>query len=459
MRESLFRAAQKEGYFPSEEPVGQKQRDDLTAECYELSLTPFSFDRAPEIARPPLVLWPYPRGTADCYDRARCASAFVDANDHFRVVTELGLRAVRDGDDVLASDDPLVVFASFEECREGLAIDEAGAVTLWGRRCDAVLSELVIAYLLRYGHLSLDPNRLQRPGSGPTPGTSIVNGSTYALHKGMQADHFRRYAESVPTLSALDHAVAAKEDELEPALDALSSQGMAAVVRPFGGSQGSGIAFVAVEDCRRETATVVSKRVAEQIAGSMTAKYGAASAFPLTVSPFEQSVLLDGCVTDLRIFVVADEDGFRALPGMVRRAQVPIHACERLCAACGMTNLNAPRSDRALVGPRIFPLTAESTLMSIGVDEKALIDLCGHASRLWAEAFSDERALFAGTPSRQFAYGSVDFIIRASDRSPVPIEMNGANVGSHPTVHPRHAHLFGSATSRTLANLGLSRWR
>jgi hypothetical protein len=83
-----------------------------------------------------------------------------------------------------------------------------------------------------------------------------------------------------------------------------------------------------------------------------------------------------------------------------------------------------------------------------------LVDIGRAASILWAEAVEAEAAERA-TPV-PFSYGSVDFLIRQDDGRAVPIELNGANVGSHPTVAVRRLDLFAEATTAALTALGLS---
>lgn len=455
MRESLFRAAQQGGYYPSEEIVGQYQDEALSRRCHDESLAPIDLPARERRDTPALVIWPYPTGTADAIDRASCADAFVREFPAYRVVTALGLGR-EDLRDLASVPGDILVFAPFEAVVPETSVDGDGVLRFRGRRVDAVTSELFPGYLRRRGTLPLEFDGAA-PVAGPLA-TDIVNASSVAASKGLQMPLFERFGAGASGLAAMPYAVVNTEDELAGALARLLPGRRGATVRPFSASQGTGIAFV---DASAATGDLLAeaRRAVASIRTALRDKYGGDDAFPLTVTPFEESVLVDGCVTDIRVFVVHDPAarGLRAVPAMVRRAQVPLDACERLGSDCGMTNLNAPKAAGAAPGERILPVAHPRTLALLGLDEDRLVALCRDAAALWAAAFAEERGLFTGNDCRQFAYGSVDVIVRGGDGALVPVELNGANVGSHPTVHPALAEVFGVATTAALRNLGLGR--
>jgi hypothetical protein len=459
VREALFRAAQRGAYFPSEEPVGQYQDRGLSTRCYNGSFTPLDMPHQDRSSGPALIVWPYPAGTADCIDRANCADIFVRGNHEYRIVTELGLESGTFGD-LTHNTDNLLVFVSFEALLPELAINDVGELQFRGRRCDAMMSELIIGYLQRSGLLKLDPHLLSDPASQsyhPVVTSAVVNGSSYAVHKGLQLAHFAQHGAGRPGLDSVPYAIAADPQQLAEAITELDHvRGM--VVRPFSASQGTGIAFVAAREIATTDPVVLAARVAKQTSAAIAHKYGGGCPFPATVTPFVESITLEGCVTDLRVFVVYDKaaGGLRAVPGMVRRAQVPLDSRETLDSSCAMTNLNAPPAPDATPGERIFALADPQTLARLGLRDTDLVRLCRDATAMWASAFQEERLLFAGQTRRQFAYGSVDFLVRP-DGTAMPVEMNGANVGSHPTVHPDYLDAFGDAAAGVLENLGLAR--
>jgi hypothetical protein len=451
MRETLFRAAQPTGTTASEELVGQFQDPDLTEACWTSSLAPMPLATATGPAGPSLVLWPYPAATSDCIDRANCADHFVHTYPGYHVLTQQGLADPAGA--ALLKDANVVVFLPFEHVLGDLAVD-AGDLLFRGRRCDAAMSELTPGYLWRRALIDLDPRDPRWPLRTP-----LVNGSLIAAHKGIQAQHFARYCRGHDDLAALDHHRATTDEELTGALEQVLAEHQGAVIRPFSASQGIGVTFTDRTAIRQQGSGAETARILAEIGAALSGKYGGAEPFPVTISPFVPAARIDGCATDLRIFVVYDPaaGGVRGLPGMVRRAQVPLRDQAPITAAAALTNLNAPPAVAALPGRRFFPVTAPEVMGALGLTHDALIRLCGHAAAIWVQAFTDDRRRSGGDAAGQFAYGSVDFVIRGDDGKAVPIEMNGANVGSHPTVHPRWCDTFGAATTHALTNLGLAR--
>ncbi|MFY1674076.1 hypothetical protein ACN27G_29690 [Plantactinospora sp. WMMB334] len=451
MRETLFRAAQPTGTTASEELVGQFQDPDLTAACWTSSLAPLPVSAVAGGADPVLILWPYPAATADCIDRANCADHFVRAHPTYHVLTQHSLADPAAA--ALLKHTNVVVFLPFEQAVADLSV-EAGELLFRGRRCDAVMSEMTPGYLWRHGLLDLDPQDPRWPVRTP-----LVNGSLIAAHKAIQAEHFAKYCRGHDDLVALDHHRATTAEELAGALEQVLAEHHSAVIRPFSASQGTGVTFTARTKTRQQGTAAVADRILAEIGAALSRKYGGTDPFPVTVSPFVTAARIDGCVTDLRIFVVYDpaSGGVRGLPGMVRRAQTPLLDEVPITAASAMTNLNAPPAGAALPGRRFFPATSPQIMAALGLTPDALVQLCQHAAAIWAHAFADDHEAIGGGAGPQFAYGSVDCVIREEDGKTVPIEMNGANVGSHPTVHPRWCDTFGAATTHALTNLGLAR--
>jgi hypothetical protein len=182
---------------------------------------------------------------------------------------------------------------------------------------------------------------------------------------------------------------------------------------------------------------------------AMADKYGHADPYPITLSTFVESRKIGGRVCDLRMFVVADPQAaaIRAIPGMVGLAQIPFGGRDELDAATCLTNLNAPPDPEVVPSPRELPLSDPDVLTALGIGEKELELLGRVAVLLWSRAVTAERATTG--MALPFAYGSVDFLITEAGRI-APIEMNGANVGSHTSVHPLFLDSFGLAMRAAL---------
>jgi hypothetical protein len=150
------------------------------------------------------------------------------------------------------------------------------------------------------------------------------------------------------------------------------------------------------------------------------------------------------------MFVVYDGEGLRAIPGMVRRAARPFRRGEPLTKDTAMTNVSSLEPG----DPRVLPLTRPDVLSDLGLTPAALVRLGAAASMIWAQAVIAESAE-RGTPV-PFSYGSVDFLVREEDGRAVPIELNGANVGEHPTVAVHRLDHFAEATTAALTALELA---
>lgn len=389
-------------------------------------------------------MWPYPAGSADCVDRANCAGEFLRTYPGYRVLTPYGLG--EQAGSALLADADLVVFAPFETLTGELSVHGTN-LRYRGRIVDAVMSELTPGYLWRHGVLPLDP---QQPTWDLR--THLVNGSLIAAHKGHQSTIFADYARNHDDIVAADHVVADTVEQVEAALVRILENARAAVIRPFSASQGTGVVFVDRSQVTQGSGPDAAAWAVARVHSALVSKYGGPNPFPLIVSAFAEAARIDGCVTDVRIFVVYDPTagGVRGIPGMVRRAQLPLRDDQPVTDAAALTNLNAPAAPGALPGARFFPATAARVLEQLGLTADKLAALCGHAAALWAHAFAD-----AG-PGRQFAYGSADFIVGDGGQT-IPVELNGANVGSHPTVHPRWSGSFGAATTHALTQLGMAR--
>ncbi|MFI7677445.1 hypothetical protein [Actinophytocola sp. NPDC049390] len=448
MREALFRAAQLGAYFTDEETVGRWQDDELTDRVLAGSLVPVTAATAAPPTGEPLVVWPYPRGTMHIIDRANCADHFLRTSPEFQLITESGL----DGPVELPAG-PVLVFAPFDTILPKLRVADDGYLTLAGRPITALLNELSLAHLVRHGVLAADTvTAAGYQPIVPPPRTHLVNGTQLTLFKGRQLRHVADLAGRLAPLGVapLPYATSAGRADAVEAVVALGATGNAVVVRPFGASQGTGVTVIGHAE---DTAAVEAglDRLDRTVAG----RYGGSGAYPVTITPFVEGRKIDGAVTDVRMFVVYDPagGGLRALPGMVRRAAQAFRPDE-ITADTVLANVSGAVSATDLPGPRVFPLTRPDVLEALGLSPDRLVDLGRAASTLWATAVEAEAAE-RGSPV-PFCYGSVDFLIRQDDGRAVPIEMNGANVGEHPTVAVRRLELFAEATTATLAGLGLS---
>ncbi len=457
MRDSLFRAAQKCNYFPMEEVIAQEQNTKLAEDVFTGSFVELPVDIATVETGPnggKLIIWPYPKGTADCIDRANCADDFLRSNQDYKVVTDLGFEHMtsleKDPDDI-------IVFAAFEDVIHELRLDESGYLLFRGRRCQVMLNELSQGYLHRRGIIQLDNLTSDRQNAVQPPAgmrTRFVNDTTITLFKGAQMEHLSRMSSELEPMGVrpVSYRIARSQDELQEAVRTLLQTGQSAVVRPFSASQGTGVSFIDGQDRFRIDEVVTD--TLQQMQSRMEAKYGSNVAYPLTVTPFVEATKLDRCVSDLRVFVVYDgtSGGLRSLPGMVRRAQVPLDSRSKLDTSCAATNLNSPKAPDAIPGARIFPLAHDDILRSICLGRDGLMRVCKAATIIWADAIRQAQRDGRGA----FSYGSVDFVVSESDRkTAVPIEMNGSNVGSHPAVLPKRLDMFGKATTFVLERMGM----
>jgi hypothetical protein len=448
VREALFRAAQQGGFFTDEETVGRWQDDELTGRVLAGSLVPVPAATGdPETDTPPLVVWPYPRGTMHIIDRANCADHFLTACPDYELVTESDLDRPMD-----LPSGPTVVFAPFDAILPLVGLDGDGSLTLAGRPITALLNELMLAHLVR--HDVLPTQAVTAAGYRPIvtpPRTQLVNGTQLTLFKARQLRHVADLADRLEPLGVapLPYVSCADRAGTAEAVLALCATGKAVVVRPFGASQGTGVLVVAPD---ADAATVESEL--DRLEGTVEGRYGAAGAYPATVTPFVEGRKLQGAVADVRMFVINDRasGGLRALPGMVRRAARPFRAAS-VTADTVLTNFSGTESRGDLPGPRVFPASRADVLDSLGLTPDRLVDLGRAASLLWATAVDAESAE-RGAPV-PFCYGSVDFLVREDDGQAVPIEMNGANVGEHPTVAVNRLGLFAAATTAVLGDLGL----
>jgi hypothetical protein len=449
MREALFRAAQQGAYFTDEETVGRWQDDELTTRVLDGSLAPIPAASAPRPQDEPLIVWPYPRGTMHIIDRANCADHFLRANPGFQLVTEAGLTDPAD-----LPRGPVLLFTPFDTVVTAIRHDDSGYLTMGGRRISAMLNELALAHLVRHGVLSQAP-AVSAAGYRPIvtpPGTHLVNGTQLTLFKARQMRHVADLADQLRPLGVVPMPYASSVDRADAieAVVALCTAGESVVVRPFGASQGTGVSMigpVSGTGARRAAGLAL-----DRLDSAVTDKYGAPGAYPVTVTPFVESRKIGGAVSDVRMFVVYDRasGGLRAIPGMVRRAERPFRAGEPLTRDIAMTNVSGAGPG----GPRVFPLTRPDVLAQLGISPAALVRLGLAASTIWATAVEAEAAE-RDTPV-PFSYGSVDFLIRQDDGRAVPIELNGANVGEHPTVAVHRLDLFAEATTAALTGLGLA---
>lgn len=448
MREALFRAAQQGAYFTDEETVGRWQDNELTDRVLAGSLVPVTAATAAPATDEPFVVWPYPRGTMHIIDRANCADHFLRTSPEFQLVTESGL----DGPIALPRG-PVLLFAPFDSILPVLGVDGDGYLTLAGRPITALVNELSLAHLVRHGVLTADTVCAAgyRPIVSP-PRTHLVNGTQLTLFKARQLRHVADLADRLAPLGVAPMPFASsacRADAIE-AVNALGATGSAVVVRPFGASQGTGVTVIGAD----VDAAAVEEGL-DRLDRTVAGRYGGAGAYPVTVTPFVEGRKIDGAVADVRMFVVYDPagGGLRALPGMVRRAARAFRPDE-ITTDTVLTNVSGTVSAGDLPGPRVFPASREDIREALGLTPDGLVDLGRAASILWATAVEAEAAE-RGTPV-PFSYGSVDFLIRQDDGRAVPIEMNGANVGEHPTVAVRRLDLFAEATTATLTGLGLS---
>ena len=460
MRDSLFRAAQQGNYFPMEEPVAQLQDRALTEQMFDTSL--YEVECKPALLpkdEEQMILWPYPKGTGDCIDRANCTDDFLRSNPDFQVVTELGLA---NQPSLSAIHDDLVVFAPFEVIVPELEIDDDGYLVFRGKRGHAMLNELSLGYLYRRGIVNLESSTNEGGESELTvsPGilTHFINGTRLGLSKALQMDHFQRLSTELKELGvrAINHQVVYSEEQLLAAAASMLKAGLDIVIRPFSASQGTGVSFLSASSFETSFESDM-QAVLQGIRAQVQKKYGAEIYYPLTLSPFVESTKIRDCVTDIRIFVIYDPKagGLRSLPAMVRVAQVPLRNRMKIDPACAATNLNIPQAPDAVPGSRVLPVANDEVLKQIGIDRERLMALGKSATLLWGKALEIEKAESGSGDDLQFSYGSVDFVIADEDKAAVPIEMNGNNVGSHPAVHPKFLSSFGEATTSSLKNLGI----
>lgn len=451
MRESLFRAAQLCNYSVMEESVGQLQNLNLIQQLYSNSKTEviLTQNKIFSTYSKKTILWPYPQNTADCIDRANCVDNFVSVNPMYRIITEYTLNDCK-SEWLYDLEDNIILFASFEYLFKDVSIEKDNFLYYRGRKCHAVINELSIGYLLRkhilkYENLSELSVYLK---------TKIINETLITINKVEQMKIIHEVQEkySCREMDVLEFMCVDEDSQLHAAVKSFLKKGQSVVIRPFSSSQGTGLSFVSVNNIRTDSEKAVNDAI-NATTRSYNKKYGSKECYPLTITPFIESIKLDRCVTDFRIFVVYDcrDASLHALPGMIRRAQLPF---DKNCLSIGngVTNLNAPKVEGSVEGKRVFAVTDNYLLKTLNVSEKLINSMCTAACQIWKHILDNE---FSKHNEVNFAYGSVDFLVKEENNHYVPIEINGANVGSHPAVHPCFLNFFGNATSNALCNLGL----
>lgn len=451
MRESLFRAAQLCNYSVMEESVGQLQNLDFMKQLYCSSKMEVFLPQNKIFGScsKKTILWPYPQNTADCIDRANCVDDFVSNNPMYRVITEYTLTDCK-SEWLCNLEENIILFASFEYLFMDISIKEDKFLYYRGRRCHAVINELSIGYLLRKNILKYD----NLANLSVHLKTKIINETLVTINKveQMRIIHEVQEKYSCFEMDVLEYKCVDEKSQLQAAVKSFLEKGLSTVIRPFSSSQGTGLSFVSVNNIRTDSEKAIDDAI-DVTMRSYVKKYGSKDCFPLTITPFIESIKLDECVTDFRIFVVYDyiDASLHALPGMIRRAQLPF---DKNCISIGngVTNLNAPKVEGSIEGKRVFAVTDNCILQMLNVSEKLINSMCTTACQIWKYILDNE---FIKHNDVNFAYGSVDFLVKEENQHYVPIEINGANVGSHPAVHPYFLKYFGNATSNALYNLGL----
>ncbi|GAA2680213.1 hypothetical protein [Streptomyces lunalinharesii] len=454
MRESLFRAAQQGEWHTTEERVGQRQSPRRTREVWEGSwqrLEPLQPSGPPPDGA--VVAWLYPRRTAAIIDRANCADRFLRADPQYRVVTEHFL----DGDESPLSnrEEKLLLFCPFDAAMDRLTCTEQGQLAVHGRRIDVVASEMTVGYLARAGHTP-HPARPQEGTLAPRLDgfrTRFVNGTGITLLKAAQLALGAREHEALSRLGVAvpDFALAWTREEIREAVLPWLADRQGVVLRPFAASRGAGVTFLGPNDVLPRAQAI--DRAVDELEHSVLRAYGQTAPYPVTVSPFVESMKLDGRVCDLRMFVTADPEtsGLRALPGMVRTASQPFSIRGEFDAAMCSSSFSGTADHQARAGLQSLPLTAPHVQAALRLTGEDLVRLGQAASLLWAAAVADARQRSDGPVP--FAYGSVDFLLTDDGRA-WPIEMNGANVGAHSCVHPLFVDAFPIAMCAALKDCG-----
>lgn len=453
MREALFRAAQLGAWLAIEESIGQRQSETITRHVFERSAYPCRLAAVDALTgRPATIVWPYPRGSPDVIDRANCADQFLRMNPHFRVLTEYTL-----GDQRIALNnfsEDLLVFCPFDVAVPLMDHNAQGQLCLCNRPVTAVTSEMMVGYLARAGKAA---HPVQQKSYACTPtiariGTKFVNGTGITLFKAAQMALFDRHRQELSRLGVTSpgYRVVWNRQEAQAACGSWFAQDQTVVFRPFAASQGTGVSFVGPRGTSTRERAV--DEVIDRMQNAMADKYGFSLPYPITLSTFVESKKIDGRINDLRIFVVADNNNhcLRAIPGMVRLAQVAFKDRDEVDIGSCATNLNAPADPDAMSGPRQIALTSQDVLAKLGLCGDDVVRMGKVATLLWGTAIEEEHT--ATGSALPFAYGSVDFVLTC-DGLAVPIEMNGANVGSHASVHPTFLDAFGAGMCAALGTV------
>jgi hypothetical protein len=449
VHEALLRAAQDGGSGASQDSVARLQSERITRQVYERSALPLSMPATPAwtggSAPGSTLLWPFPRGSADVIDRAKCADLFVRTHPGFRVVTEDGL----DRDELAAADaaENVLLFCPFDAVLPRLSVTAAGLLAVDERPVTTVASEMIVGFLIRAG---LWPKPAREARLMPIPAidrlrTRLVNGTGLALFKAAQMAHFERYRHDLSGLGLTlpQGRVGWDRADVVAASEQWLAQGYTVVYRPFAASRGTAVSFVSPHDWRRRRHTV--EDVLDAMKTAMADTYGHADPYPITLSTFVESRKIDGRMCELRMFVVADPAAMamRAIPGMVCLTRVPFGEPAEL----GTSNLTATLKSVAVPGHRELPLSDPEVLAALGLGVAGLELLGRFAVHLWSRAVAAER--MATAMALPFAYGSIDFLITEDGRV-APFEMNGANVGAHSAVHPQFFDTFAVAMRAAL---------
>jgi hypothetical protein len=454
MHEALARAAHHGRAVTDEEPVARLQSERITRQVYERTALPLAKPPAPawtgRSASPgSTLLWPYPRGSADIIDRARCAELFLRTHSEFRVVTEDGLDrgALAEAD----AGQSVMLFCPFDAVLARLSVTPDNLLAVDGRPVDAVASEMIVGYLMRAG---LWPKPARGVDFTHIPAidrlrTRLVNGAGIALFKAAQMALFHRHREELSEIGTAlpDGRIGWDRAEVLAASEEWLARGHAVVYRPFAASRGAGVCFLRPDDRRRRSRAVGD--LLDGMEAAMAATYGHADPYPVTLSTFVESRKIDGRVCELRMFVVADPctAAVRAIPGMVCLTGVPFGEPAGRDASPGPATVARSLRSAAVSGHRELPLSDPDVLAALGLGVQKLEQLGRFAVRLWSRAVTAGGT--AAATALPFAYGSVDFLISEDGRA-VPVEMNGANVGAHSAVHPSFSDAFGVAMRAAL---------
>ncbi len=286
-------------------------------------------------------------------------------------------------------DRPTIVLGHFRDLAEATSCDRDGRLRMFDAPVSATINDRFCLNLAkRYGH-RIDPDRWFTANrdylAGADKGTAYRANNRFFDH--VEPDDFPHIDTHIP----FEHAET--RDELVATVLRWLRDGRRPVIKPQGTGLGDGIEFFLDP---HEPADAIAHRIDESLAHVDDRYDFQGSGLPYTVCPF-----LDiACVPDpthplfqhkfeIRLVVYRDGPLLRPFPSVAKVSAQRFNpqACQR-----GMLINNITASSQQSGAPgREFalPLTNQTTLETLGIDQDTLGELCRYGTQLVASVLAD----------------------------------------------------------------------